>query len=977
MIMSKTCLFGLFIFFAAMHRLTAQEYPLQHYSIKEGLPHVTVYRIFQDKKGFLWFSTNYGVSKFDGKTFRNFSSKDGLSNNVIMSVSENDKGDIFISTHRGGVNILSESGIRQFGVTSGSMPKTVAYTYPCKNRLWIISFISGNRLFLADKNRVKPVFVKNEHGKEANIYRIYHSDNDILFATSDGVYKVRNDTEVVPFLLKGEHVADVKKDKKNGYWLALKTKVVHVCNNIVTEQYQLKPGNDIGDLLVDRHNNVWVAANPSELYLIRNNELSDVRQCMDIPKVFITNLCEDYEGNIWIATHGNGLYRLNSLEGFNYTVRQGHINSYCTAIVPGLQDELILGSFGKLSRLKNGILETISSSLISTEFIYFIERINGKFYIGAPYRLLCKEMSPTYSERKINKEQFGAISICQYKGGQILVGTYDNLYKLNGDSLVVFDSSGIFKDKRCNYIFYDNDILWVLTDSGTIRYEKGHGTYQVVPGYDHAFTCGKILKDRHNRIWFSTREGLVCKDGNDFRVYTIKDGLADDLCKYLYEDDSGNLWVSTGNNRVNIVNLRTLEIKELILDIDLTEILCLYRRKNKLFIGTIEGLSLIDLSQKMTNDALVPTYILSVKTPDSQYISPSAINLGYKSNKLQIEFIGINFRHPENVEYRYMIRNLDDVWRITKNASIELSSLPGGNYTFLLSSRLKNGRWGPVVTMPLSIAIPLWQQTWFIAAFIVFAIVVVYLVSRKLVIVSEKKKNEQLLILNKITYLKQQALGALMNPHFIFNCMNSIQHYLNKNDKESANIYLSDFASLIRMTMEDAQKAFITLEKEILRLNLYLSLEQLRFGHKLQYQMFIDDNIDTHAIRIPNMIIQPYIENAILHGIMPKKGNGKIFVSFKWMNENEIRVIVEDNGVGLNYDARNRVAAHHSPLGMKLTHERLKLLRKFLGQHYDVHITEMFTDENVVSGTEVEIILPVNPDEKNISLLEDELKKHN
>lgn len=198
---------------------------------------------------------------------------------------------------------------------------------------------------------------------------------------------------------------------------------------------------------------------------------------------------------------------------------------------------------------------------------------------------------------------------------------------------------------------------------------------------------------------------------------------------------------------------------------------------------------------------------------------------------------------------------------------------------------------------------------------------------------------------------------------------------MNKNDREAANNYLSDFATLVRMTMEDAQEAFINLEEEIKRLDLYLALEKLRFGDKLEYKIAVNGDLDIHSIRIPNMILQPYVENAILHGILPKKEKGKINVYFSMVTDTELIIIIEDNGVGLNYDKKHNSVSKHNSFGMKLTEERLDLLNKFSGQHYSVNVMEVYNPDGAVRGTAVEITLPCYPDEKNISLLEDRINE--
>jgi LytS/YehU family sensor histidine kinase len=201
--------------------------------------------------------------------------------------------------------------------------------------------------------------------------------------------------------------------------------------------------------------------------------------------------------------------------------------------------------------------------------------------------------------------------------------------------------------------------------------------------------------------------------------------------------------------------------------------------------------------------------------------------------------------------------------------------------------------------------------------------------------------------------------------------MNSIQHYLNEHDNDTANEYLSDFAGLIRMTMEHATEAFIDLDKEIKRINLYMSLEQLRFGDELKFSCVVDPSLDAGRIRIPNMVLQPYLENAIWHGIMPKNGIGEIEMHVRSMDKDHIIITVKDDGVGIFNSASIRNKNKKSALGMSLIRERMALLKKLLKQKYMVSAREI-TDEVTgdVKGTLVEILVPIFPKEEVLDKLE-------
>ncbi|MBC7915918.1 MAG: histidine kinase, partial [Pyrinomonadaceae bacterium] len=214
------------------------------------------------------------------------------------------------------------------------------------------------------------------------------------------------------------------------------------------------------------------------------------------------------------------------------------------------------------------------------------------------------------------------------------------------------------------------------------------------------------------------------------------------------------------------------------------------------------------------------------------------------------------------------------------------------------------------------------------------------------------KIQETLLAKTKIIALEQQALQAMMNPHFIFNVMNSIQHFITTKDTVMANQLLTGFARLIRKNLEICNKSYISIEEELAYLTLYLSLEKLRFGNKLNYEITIDPQIDKEETFIPSMLLQPFVENAIWHGIMPRETEGNIWIRLTVQNQNLLYICIEDDGVGIenSYKSKNN---DHISRGMELTRERITLLNKF-----DTPI-ELQVEQTIPSGTKVTISMAI------------------
>jgi tetratricopeptide (TPR) repeat protein len=212
-----------------------------------------------------------------------------------------------------------------------------------------------------------------------------------------------------------------------------------------------------------------------------------------------------------------------------------------------------------------------------------------------------------------------------------------------------------------------------------------------------------------------------------------------------------------------------------------------------------------------------------------------------------------------------------------------------------------------------------------------------------------------------ISELNQTNLRQQMNPHFIFNTLNSIQYYVFQNDKISSNNYMTKFASLIRKTLENSRHTEISIKEELDALHLYLELEELRFKEKFEWSISVDEEIDTLTFKIPTMLIQPYVENAITHGLMNKE-NGKGFLRVELqLHDDQIICTVEDNGIGRTkaMEIRQQKSNNHQSMGLNITESRLKLVNELYGKNMKVIYTDLVDDRGEAAGTRVEINVPI------------------
>lgn len=316
---------------------------------------------------------------------------------------------------------------------------------------------------------------------------------------------------------------------------------------------------------------------------------------------------------------------------------------------------------------------------------------------------------------------------------------------------------------------------------------------------------------------------------------------------------------------------------------------------------------------------------------DSSALS-SALRLQHSENSLTINFSAINYVDPEDNQFAYKIEEIDTGWlEIKEKNAISFHNLPEGEYHFKLKLFSANSRWEPVyrelifITRP-----PFWRTTLFKVSFITVISTLVYLLFK----LRTKNIRNKANLSNQLTALELRALHAQMNPHFVFNALNSIKEMILQDQKGNASRYLSKFAHLIRLNLEYSQQSFISLQQNIDHLLYYLEMESLRFNN-FSYRIFIDEQLNTNEIKIVPMLLQPLAENAIWHGLLPKEGEKKLLLDFH-KNGNVIVCKVEDNGIGIQSSlaGKSKLQVTHRSHGIENVQHRIKVLNeKYEGQY--------------------------------------------
>jgi two-component sensor histidine kinase len=375
-----------------------------------------------------------------------------------------------------------------------------------------------------------------------------------------------------------------------------------------------------------------------------------------------------------------------------------------------------------------------------------------------------------------------------------------------------------------------------------------------------------------------------------------------------------------------------------------------------LYIASDDGLTLIPWASIGDIQAILPIpYMKSIVVNDKEHSVAEKLIQVRGKNRVQFAFGSISYSGSPMV-FSYMLEGLDNEWKTGSQSNVVYQNLARGNYQLKLRVRKPTTTWSEAIHYDVVVQATLLQQPWFYVMSFIF-------LAGLAIIMALWQKNKRLKrreTEHQLVMLEQKSLQSMMNPHFIFNTLGSIQKYLLQNKADAAGLFLSQFARLIRQNISAIKSGMTGLDEEIDRLKNYLELEQLRMQNKFDYRVTVDSDVNEDEIMIPSMILQPIVENAIWHGVSAIEGQGLISISFHLHSHNALKVIVSDNGPGLTKAHKIETSDDkHLHLGMELTRKRLAILGKRQHVKTTVEITEI-NPGSTHPGARVVLIIPFN-----------------
>lgn len=941
---------------------------LINYNEKDGLNASFTYTVTQDKKGFIWIGSSNGLFRFNGIEFKQYSRKNGLKNIDVLECTPLSNGEIFIVPFlndfaylKGNKIINSDKNPELRKIKSGfGSPWIRSY----RNELIFCNNSNPTTAYLYENGKIKEIPIAfNYNQSEANVidfnfstHTLYLKEGNIIIS-----YNIYNKKKTVLYteLVPEEIIVSVRGNvyiskKNNTISIYLKTG-----NSLKKIQSYTSP-DTVHHVLIDRNDKMWIVLeNGGVLYFdepLSNSHTLD-KHVKLLDQYFVNSILVDQDKNIWISSRQDGLFFINAASFRSYlNLPLRNNSSYITCIAANSKN-IFLGynsanggiynshGLNNLSFTKNRKLEN-KSVYANEKFIYF----------GHPEGLF--EYNLTTRKIHLYNLFFGIKNIVAYDEKHILVCGFKSLERHNIVSHLretlwkerTYTALPLTKDSIFAGTFKDLYKLNIITKKSTLFLE--------------GYYFSDIKKIKNNLYIGATNlKGIVLFDNKKIiRDITENNGLIDNQIKRIDVENDHIFWASTNSGlvRIDIKNSKKPQINNFtfIDGLPSNKVAGCIIRGDSIFVGTSKGLGIFSLKKLLTQQKYITKKVIinSVIIGGKEYFDVyHTISGKSPKNDVVINLSFLDYSSQGKIEYKYKIEGLNDTWETTSSPKIILSSLPPGKYNFKVYGIGYNGKQSLNYTqLPFEIFPCFWQTVWFRALVVLLSILFLFVILNTYYRKKRHKKLRDLFNEKKIAELELQAIKAQINPHFIYNCLNSIKFLLYKKDVAEAENYLKVFSQMIRKTLIYSEKTFMPIKEEIEYLTLYLEMEQLRLKENFSYEITVSEDVNLQW-SIPSLLVQPFVENAIKHGISNLQDRkGLIKISFEYENAT-LFIIIEDNGVGFT-DQSVLTEKIHS-FGVKLSQKRIETFKQLFNTKITLEINRL-SETKQKSGTEIKIIIP-------------------
>lgn len=970
----------LFVFLFLVGRsLYAQQFPSGNLSTVDGLPNNSIYSIFKDSRGILWLGTANGLSAIKNNNIQNFYTTDGLAHNSCWAIVEDKNNNLWFGSYGGGLTFYDGKRFKIINTSKGLINDNVRTLFIHQNYLYVgtkygfsVIDILTHKIIYSDKIKgVKNLF---------QVMNFYVFKGKVRFVTfNDGEWSI--DLKTKKMKLENyeiKHIFSLFSTNATSYISHFEVKNQY-SNEFSIRDSQNKlinrfPTNSIyWNYAQDKRGAIFAAGDGVNfanggIYQLDKKGFVSKNTSFGVESFKVWSLNYDSKLDLlYVGTMDKGLYTIDlKRQLLHFSPSYFKKKSLEILKISKLDSHELVLSTNELLFLKDDKIQKEITKKQLYEFIAIQQR-NWTWEWNLYYKDISFEQFELKDLKVIDSQiwlitNLGLIKITREAeiSNSYMVPLTEFLLN-KGDTLMFQEPYGRLYVLN-NFNKYDPSIHWAKKSI------EGVGDivqFLVVSNKKWALSSTKGLYSLKNEKFYSystnniwDEKELVCGTVNSKNnllvanargdVFILDVGLKFKVLKKIpaqkllgrsisfiksYKD-----YIIIGNEK-GVVFYKDEEIRLLDEDQGLSNkiIKTAHLDGNILSIGTLVGYFKLDLNKFLSLETINPELrvcnievnFAPISNNNFQWFqfSSKLLALPYSGNTVSIDFEPNQTAYPSKLLYRYKLGGMKSShwsnWSTSK--TISLTYLPTGEYNLEVRIKdLNSGRITFTTLLAIKILPPFWRTWWFIIVSAVTIIVILYIAIKQRISFIKRQEQEKGEVKKRLSETKMEALQSQMNPHFIFNAMNSIQNFILGKNTEEALQYMGEFSKLIRHTLNNSYKMLICLEDEIKYLKSYTALENLRFNKLVKIKFNIDETFDPSKIKIPPMLIQPFVENVFVHAFNSKSVNPELIISFS-RDTDFILCTIADNGKGIDSQTSNKL---NPSKGIELVKERLTLLQQ-------------------------------------------------
>lgn len=982
--MLKHCMLVFVLWFIATPHLPAQE-PFHYLIGEEALAGIDIYSMLQDHDANVWIATNHGLFRYDGYTFYNCPSEN-LSDVSLFSLTQDSSGTIYCLNLSGQIfQVRSDSLRLHYQIPDSLMLPLLSIEIDDQDEL----VVDGRQLFKLKSDLSVEVISKT---RISDIWRF--PDGALLCADIvNGQFFRYSQGQITPIYFPHSIVEGYE------FQYLVNGKHERVVNSKTLDQY-IMSGRSTGPILpiptqvdgdfhaiqgaLSREGNVWLASGQGGIVVMDSTGAGVYGNRKVLEKYLVSYQMEDREGNRWLGTKDRGILILPNPKVLDYSNHPYFKDSKIIGLAVGKGGNVFVNTDedgGKIFRIdSNETVTLLQIPLRGSEGDFFSVLGDDRFLIANGVNGGCWDLK----ENKRVLLSLSSIKSCWMLGekemiwanpnGVVMSSWGDTISKTFRDILSFPDARPVnnirarFGSGRTNSVVYQarERRLWMGQNRGLSTIDA-EGVHEVLAkGETITSTDIELVGDQ---IWVGTENaGLYCFEGQVLKHHFQKsDGLlADEVRKLEYSEGYLYLMSRRGVQRMDPEDftMDSFGSKDGLLPGAIRDFGVF---GDDIWLYTLNGLQKFRFADLRSNSVRPILNIDSILVNDEVVSIEENAEYAHDQNKIEFHFIGKAYRHRGTLRYQYRLLGLDSTWQEKgyTDRTVTYNALPAGEFLFELVGVNEDGIASLPFQYQFSISQPYWLKWWFwvgsgillIGILSTFFLIRIQILRRSLAL-KKKLKDSELV-----------AIKAQMNPHFVFNVLNSFQDLIYQQDFRKTNTYLGKFAGLMRKTLEFSDRDAITLSEEMELLEDYLDLEKLRFGEDFVGEIVPElEGYNADSLTIPSMLLQPYVENAIKHGLLHKKGKKELLVRFL-IQKPFLVCEIRDNGIGREASGKikERRQKYHQPFAATATQKRIDLMNQSREQAIGLTVEDLLDASGEPCGTLVQVSFPIEDNEGSVT----------